>query len=81
MDDLVTIYHGGTVENDRYGYVEFLDMQSVPVLFNDRSSFLQMSTSIGNYYYYLFLQYVCLVYHLHDILIVVFLGRRKLWVQ
>ena len=36
MDNLVTIYHGGTVESDRYGYVEFLDMQSVPVLFNDR---------------------------------------------
>ena len=35
----MTIYHGGTVERDRYGYVEFVDMQSVPVLFNDRPSF------------------------------------------
>ena len=34
MDNLVTIYHGGAVEYDRYGYVEFVDMQSVPVLFN-----------------------------------------------
>ena len=38
----MTIYHGGTVETDRYGYVEFLDMQSVPVLFNDRPSFSEM---------------------------------------
>ena len=38
----MTIYHGGMVESDRYGYVEFLDMQSVPVLFNDRPSFSEM---------------------------------------
>ena len=38
----MTIYHGGTVEYDRYGYVEFVDMQSVPVLFNDRPSFSEM---------------------------------------
>ena len=39
---LVIIYHGGTVESDRYGYVEFSDMQSVPVLFNYRPSFSEM---------------------------------------
>ena len=38
----MTIYHRGTVESDRYGYVEFVDMQSVPVLFNDRPSFSEM---------------------------------------
>ena len=38
----MTIYHGGAVEYDRYGYVEFVDMQSVSVLFNDRSSFSEM---------------------------------------
>ena len=32
----MTIYHGGAVEYDRYGYVEFVDMQSVVMLFNDR---------------------------------------------
>ena len=42
MDNLETIYHRGTVESNRYGYVEFLDMQSVPVLFNDRPSFSKM---------------------------------------
>ena len=42
MDNLVTIYHGGTVESDFYGYVEFVDMQSVPMLFNDRPSFCEM---------------------------------------
>jgi hypothetical protein len=38
MDNLVTIYHGGSVERDRYGNVEFLEMQCVPVLFDDRPS-------------------------------------------
>ena len=38
----MTIYHRCTVEYDRYGYVEFVDMQSVPVLFNDRPSFSEM---------------------------------------
>ena len=38
----MTIYHGGTVESNRYGYVEFLDMQSVPVLFNKKPSFSEM---------------------------------------
>ena len=38
----MTIYHGGTVECDHYGYVEFIDMQSMPVLFNDRPSFSEM---------------------------------------
>ena len=42
MNNLVIIYHGGTVEYDRYGYVEFVDMQSVPVLFNDMPSFSEM---------------------------------------
>ena len=38
----MTIYHGGTVESSRYGYVQFVDMQSMPVLFNDRLSFSDM---------------------------------------
>ena len=38
----MTIYHGGTIESDRYGYVEFVDMQSVPMLFNEKSSFSEM---------------------------------------
>ena len=42
MNNLVTIYHGDTIECNRYGYVEFVDMQSVPMLFNDRPSFSGM---------------------------------------
>ena len=40
----MTIYCGGTVEGDHYRYVEFVDMQSVHVLFNDRPSFSNMVT-------------------------------------
>ena len=35
----MSIYHRGTIERDRYGYVEFVEMQSVPVLFNEKPSF------------------------------------------
>ena len=30
------------MKKDRYGYVEFIDMQSVPVLFNERPSFSEL---------------------------------------
>jgi len=42
MDNLVSIYHEGTVERDHYGYVEFVEMQSVPVLFNEKPSFSEL---------------------------------------
>jgi hypothetical protein len=42
MDNLVSIYHGDTMERDRYGYVEFVDMQSVSVLFNEKPSFSEL---------------------------------------
>jgi hypothetical protein len=43
MDNLVSIYHGGTMERDRYGYIEFVDMQSVPVLFIEKPSFSELA--------------------------------------
>jgi hypothetical protein len=43
MDNLVSIYHGGTVKRNRYGYVEFVDKQSVPVLFNEKPSFSELA--------------------------------------
>ena len=30
------------MERDRYGYVEFVKMQSVPVLFNEKFSFSEL---------------------------------------
>jgi hypothetical protein len=42
MDNLVSIYHGGTLERDRYGYVEFVDMQSMHVLFDEKPSFSEL---------------------------------------
>ena len=39
MNNLVSIYHEGIVKRDRYGYVEFVEMQSVSVLFNEKPSF------------------------------------------
>ena len=38
----MSIYHGCTVERDRYGYVEFVDMENVPALFNEKPSFSEL---------------------------------------
>ena len=38
----MSIYHGCTVKRDRYGYVEFVEMQNVPVLFNEKPSFSEL---------------------------------------
>jgi hypothetical protein len=42
MDNLMSIYYGGIMERERYGYVEFVDMQSVPVLFDEKPSFSEL---------------------------------------
>ena len=42
MDNLTSIYYRGTVERDRYRYVEFVEMQSVPMLFNEKPSFSEL---------------------------------------
>jgi hypothetical protein len=39
---LLGIYHGGIVEQDRYGNAEFVDMQCVVVIFDDRPSFSEV---------------------------------------
>jgi hypothetical protein len=44
MDNLVRIYYGGTMERDRYGYIEFVGMQSVSVLFDEKPSFSELVT-------------------------------------
>ena len=38
----MSIYRGGIVERDRYRYVEFVEMQSMPVLFNEKPSFSEL---------------------------------------
>ena len=38
----MSIYHGGTIERDRYGYMKFVDMESVPVLFDETPLFSEL---------------------------------------
>ena len=38
----MSIYHGCIVERDHYGCVVFVEMQSVPVLFNEKPSFSEL---------------------------------------
>jgi hypothetical protein len=42
MDTLVTLYHGGSVEEDVYGNVSFYGMKKVFVMFDERPSFGQI---------------------------------------
>ena len=38
----MSIYHGGTVERDHYGYADFVEMQSMHVLVNGKPSFSEL---------------------------------------
>jgi hypothetical protein len=42
MDNFLGIYHECIMEQDRYGNVEFVDMQRVAVIFDDRPSFSEV---------------------------------------
>jgi len=42
MDNVVTLYHGGSVEEDEFGNVSFVGMQRVPVIFDDRPLFREL---------------------------------------
>jgi hypothetical protein len=42
MDNVVTLYHGGSVEEDQFGNVSFVRMQRVPVIFDDRPLFYEL---------------------------------------
>jgi len=42
MDNVVTLYHGGSVEEDEFGNVSFVGMQRVPLMFDDRPLFSEL---------------------------------------
>jgi hypothetical protein len=45
MDNVVTLYHGGSVEEDEFGNVRFVGMQRVPLMSNDRPMFSELGGS------------------------------------
>jgi hypothetical protein len=42
MDNVVTLYHGGSVEEDQFGNVSFVGMERVPIMFDDRPLFCEL---------------------------------------
>jgi hypothetical protein len=44
MDNFLSLYHGGNVEQDPYGNAKFIDMRHVPVLFDGRPSLSDLFT-------------------------------------
>jgi len=45
MDNVVTLYHGGIVEEDQFGNVGFVGMQRVPLMFDERPLFSELMGS------------------------------------
>jgi hypothetical protein len=45
MDNIVTLYHGGSVEEDQFGNVSFVGMQRVHVMFDDQPLFCELMAS------------------------------------
>jgi hypothetical protein len=45
MDNLVTLYHGGSVEKDQFGNVDFVGMETVPLIFDERPLFSELMGS------------------------------------
>ena len=42
MDNVVTLYHGGSIEEDEFGNISFVGKQRVPVIFDDRPLFSEL---------------------------------------
>jgi hypothetical protein len=42
MDNVVTLFHGGSVEEDEFCNVSFVGMQRVPLIFDDRPLFSEL---------------------------------------
>src|SRR5690348_2462199 len=42
MENLVTLYHGGSMEEDGFGNVTFVGMRKVTLIFADRPTFREM---------------------------------------
>ena len=42
MDNIVTVYHGGSVELDQFSNANFLGMEMVPLIFDDRPMFSEL---------------------------------------
>jgi hypothetical protein len=45
MDNVVTLYHGGSVEEDKFGNVCFVGMQRVSMIYDDHLLFSQLMGS------------------------------------
>jgi hypothetical protein len=46
MDTLVTLYHGGIMEEDIYGNVSFYGMKKVTVMFDERPFLARFSLEL-----------------------------------
>jgi len=42
MDNVVTVHHGGSVEEDEFGNISFVGMHRVSLIFNDRPLFSEL---------------------------------------
>jgi len=46
MENVITLYHGGSVKLDRYSNVDFIGMQMVPLIFDSRPTFSELTARV-----------------------------------
>ena len=46
MENVVTMYHGGSVKLDRFSNVDFIGMQMVSLIFDSRPTFSELTARV-----------------------------------
>ena len=46
MENVVTLYHGGSVKLDRFSNVDFIGMEMVPLIFDSRPTFSELTARV-----------------------------------
>ena len=46
MENVVTLYHGGSVKLDRFNNVDFIGMEMVPLIFDSPPTFSELTTRV-----------------------------------
>ena len=48
MENVVTLYHGGSVKLDRFSNVYFIGMQMIPLIFDSQPTFSELTARVRN---------------------------------
>ena len=46
MENVATLYHGGSVKLDQFSNVDFIGMEMVPLIFDSRPTFSELTARV-----------------------------------